>query len=88
MNWNDPSTNIIQLPMQSGIKEPNSKYYLDNYFNIAWSNLPHFIYIIWLQPNPESLVIESFLYPIPQYSKLTQPKSRSEYTDFTMLFAH
>ena len=77
--------NIIPCPIQSRIQEPNSKYYLDKYFYIAYSNHPHFIYIILLQPHPESLVIDSFLDPILQYPKLPQPKSRAEQTDFTML---
>ena len=56
--------------MQSGDTEPNSKYYLDKYFNIAWSNHPQFIYVILLQPHPEYLVLYYFLDPIPQYIKL------------------
>ena len=51
--------------MQSGDREPNSKYYLEEYFNIAYSKHPHFIYIIWLQLHPEFLPLESLLDPSP-----------------------
>ena len=88
MNVIDPSTNIISCPIKSGDTEPNSKYYLEKYFNIAWINHPHFIYIIWLKPHPEYLVLEYFLEPIPQSPKLPQPESHAEYTYFTRLLAH
>ena len=35
--------------------------------------------------HPESLILESFLDPSTQYTKLPQPKSRSEHTDFIIL---
>ena len=53
--------NIIYCPIQGGIQKPKLKYYLGKYFNITYSNLPNFIQIILLQPNPEYLVLESFL---------------------------
>ena len=62
--------NIIYRPIQIGIQEPNPKYHLDKYFYIECINHPQFIYILWLQPHPESLVIESFLDHIPQSTKL------------------
>ena len=37
-----------------------------------------------MQLNPEYLVIESFLEPTYQYTKLPQTKSHAEHTDFTM----
>ena len=69
----DLSSNIISRPMQSGDTRPNSKYYQEKYLNIAQSNHPHFIYILWLQLNPEYLVLESFLYPIPDLSNFLNP---------------
>ena len=74
--------------MQSGDAEPNSKYYLEKYFNIRYINHSNFIYIIWLQPHPESLVLEPLLDPIPQSPKIPQPKSHTEHTNFTRLSAH
>ena len=83
LNRIDPSMNNISCPTQRGIQEPNSKYYLENYFNISYNNHPHFIYTIWLQPQPEYLALKSFLDAIPQSIKLSQPKSRAEHTDVT-----
>ena len=34
-NWINPIMNIISHLIQSGVQEPNLKYYLENYFNIA-----------------------------------------------------
>ena len=41
--------------------------------------------MILLQPNPESSVLESLLDPRTQSTKLPQPESCNEYTDFTRL---
>ena len=35
LNQIEPSMNIISRPIQSGIQEPNSKYYLGKYFTIS-----------------------------------------------------
>ena len=88
LNWYDLNINSIFRPIQSGIQEPNSKYYLEEYFNIAKSNHPHFILNILLQPYTESLVIEYLPDPSPQSTKLPQTESRAENTDFTRLFDH
>ena len=61
--------------MHIGDTEPNSKYYLDNYFNISYSNQPHSIYILWLQPYPDSWVIYSFLEPIINIPNFLNPNN-------------
>ena len=42
--------------------------------------------MIWLKPHPESLVIECFLEPSPQYTKIPPPESRDEHSDFTKIW--
>ena len=64
---------LFTLPIQSRDTEPNSKYYLEEYLNIAQSKHPHFIYIILLQLNTESLALESFLDPSLNILKSLNP---------------
>ena len=73
LNKIDPSTNIISRQMQNGDTEPNSKYYLDKYFNIAYSSHPHFIYILLLQLHPDSLLLKLLLDPIPNLQNFLNP---------------
>ena len=84
LNWIDPIMDIISCPIQSGIQEPNSKY-LEKYFNIACSNHPHFVYIIWLRLYPESLVLDYSLDSSTQSPKLPQPESCYGHTYFTKM---
>ena len=66
-DWIESTQEQILFPpqIQNGDTEPNSKYRLKEYFNIAYSKHPNFIYILWLQLHTESLVLDSFLEPIP-----------------------
>ena len=61
--------------MQIGDTEPNSKYYLEKYFNLAYITHHHFICIILFQLHTEYLVLESFLDPIPNLPKFLNPNN-------------
>ena len=64
---------LLSCQMYNRDIEPNSRYYLGEYFNIKYSKYPHFIYILWLQLHPKYLVLELFLEPIPNLSNFLNP---------------
>ena len=87
MNRIDSSHNIIYRQIQNQIQNTTWR----NITKIAYNNQANrltLFRLFLLQLNIESLVLESFLYPIKQSPKTPQPEARAENTDFTRLFAH